>query len=368
MRSPTGRHLRAVLLGAALLLPGSIPALAGDPVVARTLLESGRKAVAARKYDEAVPLLRRAQAEDPGLAEAVYWIGVVSDRQKDDAGSLAAYREYLALLEARGGEGSAEEKKLRSLAEKRVDVLAAGEKELRKLEERVVDELMDFARLRSSRDPGIALQALERLLSGRPDHDAALTLREKLGGKPRPAKIAAAGAGKEIAAVRIWLDFLADRTISGEHIRYEGNLMEVDTKSGTKILPKRPLDLGEAFAFEMEVRAAEVYDSGWLTGLTFADASPNFLAAFFQRSRIVLLAASETGSASEVAVHEMPAVDPAVFHRFGIVVRGKDLEIWLDGSIAMTHRFTDRPGLKGEIGIYQQGCRTERRVFRGGKL
>lgn len=367
MRCAKGGRVGVVLLAAAFLFAGVRPLLAGDPVVARSLLESGRKAVNARKYEEAVPLLRRAQAEDPGLAEAVYWIGVVCDRQKDDAGSLAAYREYLALLEARGGEGNPEERKLRSLAEKRVEILAAGEKEFVKLEDRVVDELMTFARYRSGKDPGIALRALERVLAMRPDHDGALTLREKLGGKPRPAKGLAAGA-KEIASVSTWFDLLHDRTIKTEAVRFEGELMIVDTKGGKKLTPDRSPDVGEAFAYETEIRVAEAYDTGWLTALSFADSGPAFLAAFLQRSRVVLLDASESGGNREIAVHEMAAIDPAVYHRLGVVVRGKDLEIWLDGAVVLRHRFTDRSDLKGDLGIFQQGCRTERRIFRAGKL
>jgi len=62
---------------AALLLPGAPGARAGDPAVARTLLESGKKALANNRTAEAVTLLRRAQAEDAGPIEATYWVVVV---------------------------------------------------------------------------------------------------------------------------------------------------------------------------------------------------------------------------------------------------------------------------------------------------
>jgi tetratricopeptide (TPR) repeat protein len=123
------------VISCALALLAADTVVAGDAVVARTLLQNGKKAVTYRKYDEAVTLLRKALVEDPDLAEAAYWIGVALDRSKDDLGALAAYRDFLAILDRKGAAATPEEKKLRGTAQRRVDALAAGEKEFRKLED-----------------------------------------------------------------------------------------------------------------------------------------------------------------------------------------------------------------------------------------
>ena len=65
METPTGRLWRASLLGAVLLLPGALLALAEDPVVARTLLESG---LSSAEVMDLIPVKPLAEME-PQVAE-----------------------------------------------------------------------------------------------------------------------------------------------------------------------------------------------------------------------------------------------------------------------------------------------------------
>jgi len=365
------RTARTLLLAAAVFLAGS-PALAGDPSVARTLLESGKKALAARKIDEAVAHFRKALAEDANLVEAAYWIGVARDREKDDPGALAAYRDFLALLEKRGNP-SADEQKLKALAEKRVDALAAGEKEFQKLEDKYVEDLLAFARGKFLRDPAVAALALDRVLAVRPNHPAALSLYEKIGGKPgaKPGEKAGEGDDGNPAArgVKAWRDLLRNREISSDSITFTGDLMVFDAKGGKKVTSKKPIDEGGNLVYETEFRVVEAYDSGWLAGLTFSEkAESDFLAFFAQSGQVVLLQQVSDRDRKELAQVAVTTLEVGSWHRLAVVLRGDAVEGWLDGKKLVDQRLRDRPDLSGELGIFQQACRTERRVFRAGKL
>jgi tetratricopeptide (TPR) repeat protein len=365
------RIARAIVLAAAGFLAVAT-ALAGDPSVARTLLESGKKALNARKIDEAVAHFRKALAEDGNLVEAAYWIGAARDREKDDPGALAAYRDFLALLEKRGTP-SPEEQKLRALAEKRVDALAAGEREFTKLEEKYVEELLNFARAKFLRDPAVAALALDRVLAFRPNHPVALALYDKFGGRPggKPSEKTAEGDGGVPASrsVKEWRDLLSNREITSERITFDGEFMVFDTKGGTKITPTKPIDAGGSFVYEMEFRVAEAYDSGWLTGLTFAEKSEtDFLSLFVRSGEVVLFHQQSETARKELAQVAVTTVEPNTWHRLTAVLRGDTVEGWLDGRKVVEQRLRDRPDFTGEMGIFQQACRTERRLFRAGKL
>ena len=365
------RTARTLLLAAAVFLAGS-PALAGDPSVAKTLLESGKKALNGRKIDEAIAHFRKALVEDGNLVEAAYWIGAARDKEKDDPGALAAYRDYLALLEKRGSPSS-EEQKLRGLAEKRVDALAAGEKEFQKLEDRYVEDLLAFARAKFLRDPAVAALALDRVLAARPNHPAALSLYDKIGGKPgaKPGGGAADGEGGVPAArgVKEWRDLLRNRDISSDAITFTGDLMSFDTKGGKKVTSKKPIDEGGNLVYETEFRVAEAHDSGWLAGLTFSEkGEADFLAFFAQSGQVVLLQQVSDRDRKEHAQVAVNTIEVGTWHRLAVVLRGDTVEGWLDGKRVVEQRLRERPDLSGELGIFQQGCRTERRVFRVGKL
>ena len=359
------------LLAAILVLLAALPAPAGDPTIARTLLESGKKALNARKIDEAVSHFRKALSEDGNLVEAAYWIGAARDREKDDQGALAGYRDFLSLLEKRGSP-SAEESKLRTAAEKRVDVLAAGEKEFQKLEEKCIEDLLAFARAKFLRDPAVAALALDRVLAMRPDHPAALSLYEKIGGKPgaKPGEKAPDPGGVPAASgVKSWRDLLRNREISSDKVTFTGDLMVYDSKGGTKITSRKPIDEGGNLVYETEFRVAEAYDSGWLTGLTFSEKSEtDFLSLFVQSGQVVLLHQASETQRKELAQVAVKTLEVGTWHRLAVVLRGDAVEGWLDGKKVVDQRLKERPDLSGELGIFQQGCRTERRVFQVGKL
>jgi tetratricopeptide (TPR) repeat protein len=342
---------------------------AGDAAVARTLLETAKKSYNGRKYDEAVALFRKAFDEDNDLIEAVYWIGATHDKRKDDAAALTAYREFLALCDARNSFLDGEPKKLRPAAERRLDVLAAGEKEFRKLEDKAVADLLAFAESRFVRDPSIATEAVKHILMWRPDHAAAASLLEKLGG-PAAKSPGSAGPGVvgPFAAVKVWRDLLRDRTITASAITYSDDLMVIDTKGGSKITPSRPVPVGDLFCYEVEFRVAEAYESSWLSGMTFGEAQGQFLSVFLQKGQVALIDAADGRGNRELETRPLKPIEVGEWHRLGVVVRGPSVEVWLDGKALFEKRIEGRENLRGDIGIFQQRCRTERRVFRAGDL
>src|SRR5690349_11699944 len=346
MRIARNLLLAALALAAAAHLAGAPPARAGDPSVARTLLESGKKALAARKIDEAVAHFRKALAEDANLVEAAYWIGAACDRDKDDAGALAAYRDFLSLLEKRGNP-SAEETKLKVLADKRVDALAAGEKEFQKLEDRYVEDLLAFARARYARDPAVAALALDRVLAARPNHAAALSLYEKIGGRPGgkgDGPDAADGGVLASRGVKEWRDLLGERAITSSFVSFAGEVMTFDTKAGKKVTAKHAIDMGANFVYEMEFRVVEAYDPGWLSGLTFAEKpDAGFVSLFVQAGKMVLFQEADDGTRKELANVSLPAVELDAWHRLTLVARGDAVEGWLDGKKVVDQRLRDRP-------------------------
>lgn len=333
--------------------------------MARTLLEGGRKAISARKYDDALSVLRKALVEDPHLVEAAYWIAVAHEKGGDDSAALPAYREFLSLLEKKSAGPSPEEKKLQPLAEKRVEALSVGEKEFEKIEDKYISDLLDFARDRFVRDPGVAVRALDLVLAIRPKYPAAVALKEKIAGKG--GEQAAAGAFADVAQ---WRDLIADRTIIPVPGRYTytGETLTADMRDPHLTWPRNVIDMGSNFAYEIEFRVLEAYEAGWSVGLAFANSKEGYYKAMVEQAVLTLRAGKHGANGSDVKAAPLQNLDPAAWHRLGVVVRGNSVQVWFEGRKVIEERIPSRPELTGEMGVGLVGCRTEWRVFRAGRL
>jgi hypothetical protein len=347
-------------------------ALAGDAKIAETLLKTGKQAFQKGDFAGAVPFFQKAYDECPDLLEALWWRAAAQEKAGDKPTALASYREFLACFEGKVPKGvSKEEQRLKGLADKAVDALAAGEKEFRKLEDAHVAWLLQFAKDQFVRDPGVALKALGHLLAVRPDHEDALKLQEKLGGAPAPAGGTAAGGPAPAVGpfkdVKEWRDLLQEKPYKTKLVSYGDGTMTLDTTGGSLLTPSEFLDAGSRFAYEMDVRFPETYDRGWLSGLTFAKKESGFVAAILESGKVTLFAKANEGQ-TDLAKFDMPPIDPAKWHRLGVVVDGPAVAVWFDGKQVATWTNPTGADLVGELGIFQQRCRTERRVFRFGKL
>jgi tetratricopeptide (TPR) repeat protein len=352
--------------------PLPLPAALADAKVAETLFKSGKQAYTKGDYAGAITYFEKALAEDAALAEACWWRGSAQEKAGDKGAALASYREFLGLLAAKPAP-TKEELRLKALAEKSVEALAGGEKEYRKLEDALLANLVQFAKESFVRDPGIARKALAHALALRPDHAEALKLREKFGGPAADAAPAPADkTGAEpppFKAVKSWKDLIADKSIESTAITYAEKLMTIETKQGLLIRPESPLDLGTSYAFETEFRVMAAYERGWLVGLLFAGEKKEvFLSAQVLSSRVEILRARGPGAQEEAGCFDTPALEMETWHRLGVLVQGPSVDVWFDGNKVLSYRDPDGKDLAGEIGIFQQRCRTERRVFRAGKV
>jgi hypothetical protein len=73
-------------------------------------------------------------------------------------------------------------------------------------------------------------------------------------------------------------------------------------------------------------------------------------------------------SVSDLAAYDMKPIDRDAWHRLGVLVNGPSVEVWFDGKKVITWRDPSGAGLTGHFGVFQQSCRTERRVFRVAKV
>jgi tetratricopeptide (TPR) repeat protein len=366
----------ALVAGAATSLVVDGDAVAGDAQVADTLFKSGKQALAKGDHAGAIAFFTKAEEETPELIEARWWRASAQEKSGDKGAALASYREFLALLAAKSGSGAElgkEEQRLKGLAEKSVDALAAGEKEFRKIEDAYVAALLAFAKENFVRDPGIAGKAVEALLVLRPGHEEALKLREKVGGPaagadPKVAAGPATVAKGPFAAVTNWRDLLAEKSIRLKPVAYAGDVMTIDERGGAQLKPGQPIDMGTSYAYEAEFSVIAAHDGKYCVGLTIAERKGRFLAAFVQLGKVEFIQANADGSSAVLEKCSKPTLGEKGAHRLGLIVKGAAVEVWLDGEKLITWRNPDGADLQGELGIFQQSCKSEIRVFRAAKL
>ncbi len=350
--------------------------LAGDAKIAETLFKSGKQALQKGDAEGAISFFKKAREENADLVEAVWWTGSAQEKAGDKAAALTSYREYLAVLDTKTAltPATKEELRLKALAEKSVAAMAAGEREFQKLEDTYVAGLLQIAKTNFTRDPGAALRALDALLAVRPADPEAVKLREKLsGGGADTSAAKKAPSGPETTpepfkAVAKWKDLIALKIYKSLGATFGEGTMILETKGGELLTPGEPTDPGPNFAYEADLLVAETFERTWLTGLTFGLKGTRMYAAFMQASSVKLIRVDRSGASEDLKELAVPPFDVKAWHRIGVLVKGPDVQVWVDGKALLTWTHPDGAAMSGEVGIFQQGCRTERRVFRAGSL
>ena len=338
---------------------------AGDSAVAAALLEAGKKALTAKKFDEATAMFRKALAEDPALLEAAYWIAAAEEKGGNETAALADYRQFLDRLDKKGGSATAEEQKLRPLAEKRVEALAVWETEYLKFEDKYVGELLALATDRAEREPWLAVRALDIVLGIRPKYPAALALRERIVGK------GGGGDGLEIfPEVKEWRDLLAEQALRPVEgiVTYSDNILTMDMHGSKFGFPRKPVTTGPSYAYEIEFRVLETYEDNWNIGLAFGTTKDSVFVASLRRAAVVLQAGGRNDKARELESRPVAPKDLSTWRRLSVGVRGDNVQVWLDGKKLLDERITERTGLVGDVGVTIAGCKSEWRVLRTGNL
>ncbi len=338
-----------------------------DTAVARSLVDSGRDAFAKKRYDEALALFEKALAERPDYGDAAYWQGQTFEKIGRPSDALAAYRVFLEIHAARS-EPSREDAALAAKVEKLVEKLAAAERELDALNARFVERVLAFAEARVETDPRLAREAVDTALRVAPESEAALALRDTLGGGADEG--GEAGLGTPPAgpfarfALEPWHDLIAKKSMGTSFARYEDGAMLVDTQGGSVSKCVDRIRTGPRFVYEADFRVLEVHADTWLVGLAFAHDGQHFYAAFTQAPQAVLTRNDLGGGLQELDHHPMKPLALNRWHRLALRVDGAKLSVWLDGEVVLNVTVDDPNDLQGELGIFQQRCKAQYRLLR----
>lgn len=362
-----GRTVALVLLVLGVLGPRPADA---DEEVARFLLDQAKRAISARKFDEAVVKLERALEEDATLLEAAYVLGQVHEKKKEKGLALGAYRRFRDGCVA---EGDALDKKLARLlsrAEKRIAVLGKGEKELLTLQASFGERILRLARRLQASDPDLAIDALRRLVAVAPGNAAAKQLLGDLTGEGGPS---ADGGPSPIPGITAWDDLLGERAIPpGKDIQYKRKLLTIDQQGGTIFWTDPTKRAPETYVLDLEFRFLREYAVGYLVGFAFAQdedvarsGGQEFVLAMAQKSSVVLAQASG-GRNIDLAEHAVSAKPLETWRRLTVAVEGRKVRVYLDGEKELNATIPGRRDLKGPIGIFHQRSAVEIRTLRLG--
>ncbi len=372
MRRLIGLGICAWIVLTALSAPLGPPSARADEDVAAFLLQQAKKAVSVRKYDEAVVKLRRAREEDPKLLEAAYLLGQVFEKMKKPADALGAYRAFRDGCRA---QGDALDKKLARLlkrAEKRIATLGKGEKELEKLQAAFGAKLVGFATRLQRDDEDIAVDALERLLSVEPQHEAANRLLGELKGTSTDDGTIDPKASP-IPGIERWDDLLARRAIPpGNNTSYKRKVLTIDNEGNT-IFWTDPAKLApEEFVYDMEFRFTKEHANGYLLGFAFAQdetvarrGGHEFVMAFAQKSLVTIVHASG-GKNIDVGEAARKSSRLGTWHRLTVAIQGRKVRVFLDGKQVLNASVAGRKELSGRLGLFHQRCAAEIRMLRVG--
>ena len=363
----------ALVASTASLLAGT--ARAEDPALAKFLLKGGKEDLAKKAYDQALSKFQHAEKEDASLLEAVYSQALVFDRRGDAKSAVVTYRRFLAAVatKTKAGGVSKDEGALAKTAQARLDALDLGVAERRKLDDDFVAWLMTFSDASLARDPAIAADALRIVLDLRPDSREAKTLFDKVKASlptPKGAPAAEAPAPPEdgFKAVKTWKDLLKLRTFgTGEGWEYPPDRLVIDR---TGLLLVRGTDgvvSGPRYAMEADFRIVDSYAPTASIGFGFGFRDENFFAVLLTESDVQLTRV-QSGNQEVATRVELNPAGRGQWHRLGVVVQTKQLEVWLDGKKRADYSVEQRPNLTGELLLAQQECKAEFRLFRFGEI
>jgi hypothetical protein len=342
------------------------PARAGDPDVARSLLQSGKEAFAKKRYDEAITLLGKAREEAPALAEAAYWIGAARERTGDGPGAIAAYREFRAAFSgAEALRPSKTDADLLSKAKARLASLAPAEAEDDRLRQGFAADLISMAR--GSKDPAVASLALEALLRAEPDDAGARELHGRT--TALPARKGEVQLARPFLRVRTWRDLILEQTFGRlSNWKYEPPGLVIDTKDRQFTMAPIPIRLGAAYALDMEVRLLTVHDAEWRIGFGLHTGRDRLLGIVFTGRRLWAFLGPTVGMVKTVSDADLPAVEPGAWRRLSVLVEKNRVEVWYDPKRSPL-RFAESELLEGMVlGVYHTGCRAEVRTLRWAPL
>jgi hypothetical protein len=358
---------------------------AGDPKLAQTLMEAGKKALEEGDLDRAFANFQKASEEDDSLFEYQYWQGVVSEKRGDTPLAVASYKTFLVNFEKVNRMGASVPPATIPLAKKaraRLEVLAAGPLEQEKLEAGFVEKMMEAAKAAKKTSPEAARRAARwvyRTTHGK--HEAAAALLTELGDTPgKPAAGPEKGAEEE-PGQEPFLD--VPTVVKGKSLLHhqvfgaapgwswakenERWIATIDAPTAGQVSwPNPTVESGPRFVCEMEVRILTEHRLDWAIGPAFGKRD-DFAIVMFQRSQVVASRVGPTKTFVDIGGNGLSApLDLTQWHRLTFVVDGTALRVWLDGT-KLLEKEVPKEVVSG-LGLWLQYCKVEVRTLRFGAL
>ena len=354
-------------------------ARAWDVDAASLFLDTAKKKFRARKYDEAILLLRKAADEDAHLLE-IYWLeGQIREKQKEPSAALEAYRNFLEHYAEKARRGNLEdgEAKLKKKIDKRVDTLAAGERALAAWEDKYVSDLLALAEKHASAAPRTSKRALELILELRPKHERARELYIELGGTPLE-DCTSDTLGRtpfDRWTYSSTTDMIEARSFGRlKSMTHKDGLLLVKTdESGSLVRPVDHVAVADEFVYHASFRMMHTMSGRWLTGLVFAmegrSNSAKFLTAFVKQNQVILHRVDMTkGEREDVADLRIPEIRPGVWTDLLVHVKGHRIEVYVNGKKYVNYTAPRAYNPKGGLGLFQQSSDSEYRALRVGRM
>ena len=342
--------MRTAALAAALAALALASLAFADRETAAFSAGRGDKALAAKKYDEAETLYRKALEEDATYLPARYGLAQAFVGAGKSAGAVEELRKFVE--EARANSAlPAEWKPLVAKAEKQLGELDAAGAALQKIMDGYADALVDLAQRWSAKDSGVAERALRRALAVRPGMPRALELLDKMGKSP---------TGETV-------DLFNGTDLSGWEFAHapttqaiDGQLV-VDTRDKGITIRSGPMFEGN-FDVRMEAKVLEEYP-----GLSVCELLPCWKANFdhyflgIEKDSVVFLeqlgeSSKERPIWSALQKNMKKPFDAKDWHTYEVRLRGLETTALVDGEVvAKDPRPERRNG--GFVGILVQNAR-----------
>jgi len=348
---PTAKRvawLAALGLAWAMLL-GPAPVLAGDPDLAKFLLQAGKDALAKGNAVDALTKLEKARDEDPTLLEVAYWMGAALEARGDTPGAVESYRTFLGGLAAAGPtEASKEVLALQKKAQARVDALDAARREVERAHEAFAAQVFALAERVAETDAHLAERALRLLLAVQPDNAKARDLLAVVA--------STAGAAPTSAALRglpeVW-DLIASHGLgSSDDWTYGATTLEVRQGKGALHRTPSGYDSGPTYAMEveMELQGQPLADRVSVAGLSFGWGTDDGYTLILVNSQLEL---GTIGRRGKMQLERVPAPPWKAGKRRTLAVRveGRRLTGYLDGKPLISKEFDVDEPLGGDVGL-----------------
>lgn len=339
------RVARAWLVGAL-----AVAAWAGDPDVANLLLQKGRKAFAAKSYEEAAGCFERALEELRPFPEAAFALGETLEKLEKPIDAAAAYRRCREQCESAAAAQAAKWRPLAAKAAKAETRLAGGSGELASLDRDFVKACLDFARRNLKSSPVAARKACETALKVDPGNAPALSLMSEAKFEaPKPA-----GSGEPLIrgdGLEEWFPGMK------EPWSCAGGVITclTEPKQG-KLNWREDIVLEGRYRYSGSFRLAD-REKDLVFGLFFAGKDglhkrAGFILDDFDELVLVLDDGAESQTVQSSHVNDC---DRSAWHTLRIDVEPGKVACRLDGRLVFEHQGESSGDFDGSPGIFVQG-------------